>query len=86
MFTKLLNPIYQHYIHWLDRYHGHLRKQRSERDLKRLSDHLLDDIGMRRVNDDIVPIKSTQCEVQVQRRRHQKRFRPRHPYLIRHRQ
>lgn len=67
---------------------AYVRKQRSIRQLQRLDDHLLDDIGLARVNDEIVstrtaPIASAQRfhaqEVQLRTRaRSQKRGRHRH--------
>ena len=82
--TKLLNPIY-HFIHrLLDQWRARQGKKRSERALNRLDDHLLDDIGLRRVNDVIVSIKQIddqQMSAPVASRKHQ---RLRHPYLLRY--
>ena len=42
----------------LSQWRAHMRKQRSLRQLERLDDFLLDDIGLVRKNDQIVPIRT----------------------------
>ncbi len=88
LITKLFNPIYQFIVHAFAAYKARQRKRESERALARLDARLLKDVGLCRVQEEIVPIKSVvrKKREQVQPNRRYKKFRSRHPYLIRRRQ
>ena len=94
MLTKLLNPIYAFIVNILSRWESHRKKQRSEYELSKLSDYLLDDIGMRRIDDEIVPLNKRVFKNFSDssglnhggRGRLVARKRLRHPYLLRRRE
>ncbi|MGH1486436.1 MAG: DUF1127 domain-containing protein [Cellvibrionaceae bacterium] len=94
MLTKLLNPIYLYLVTLIHRWKANRQKKRSEYALSKLSDHLLDDIGMRRIDEEIVPINKSSSKIteiqresnQISRKRLLARKRLRHPYLIGRRQ
>ena len=82
--TKLIrtmaNVICQCYVD----YRAYVRKQRSLHDLQRLDDYLLDDIGMVRGQDGIVPLKHAADQQDTVRQQCSK-TRLRHARLIRRR-
>jgi uncharacterized protein YjiS (DUF1127 family) len=84
LLSKLVNPIYLRLYSVLAHYRASVNKKRSERALAKLDAHLLDDIGLRRIDEVIVP-KSTLVDYAVVEKSARK-SRVRHPYLIRRRQ
>ena len=69
------------------RWQAYHRKKRSEYQLTQLDDHLLDDIGMKRVGDTIVPRKGARQQPQPQAVvKNFRTRRVRHPYQLRRRQ
>jgi uncharacterized protein YjiS (DUF1127 family) len=88
LIKKILYPlfhlIYNCFVDW----RAVQRKKRSERALAKLDDHLLDDIGMCRVDDEIVPIKRVVSIKSANSRRERllARKRLRHPFLLRRRE
>ena len=60
------------------------RKKRSEHQLEQLDDYLLDDIGLRRVGDQIVRVNKPVCQNNDVGKQRKKR-RLRHAYLFRRR-
>lgn len=67
--TKQLNPIvqliivpYRFAVICIAQWRASMRKRRSLQQLERLDDFLLDDIGLVRQNDQIVPIKTAPLE------------------------
>ncbi|MBX2807036.1 MAG: DUF1127 domain-containing protein [Cellvibrionaceae bacterium] len=77
LISKMLNPPLRVVVKIYRDLRARQRKRRSEHALARLDDRLLDDIGLRRVDDRIMPI------AQVRNFTYRHHYRVRHPYLIR---
>ena len=99
MLTKLFHPVFTYIYNVIALWKAKHRKRLSEQALARLDDRLLDDIGMRRIEGQIMPIqKAEELRKQLAAKQHnnlvgnkaQKRLfarkRLRHPYLLRRRQ
>ena len=97
MIEKLINPIYRLVDHFATQWSDRKHYKRSIQGLNRLDDHLLDDIGMHRINGHIVSSRTTNPDkrshgdftaingIQEKSRRRRTGLRSRHPYIIRRR-
>ena len=83
--VKILNPAYRAIVSTVEKYRAYIKRKKSEYQLAQLDDHLLDDIGMKRQNEKVVPIHpKRRLEARaIQKRRH---ARSKHAYLLRRRQ
>jgi uncharacterized protein YjiS (DUF1127 family) len=86
--NKLLNPIYRCIYEFVTGWQARQRKKRSERALALLNDHLLNDVGLCRVEGKIVPIKKAVAIKTIVNKRQKllARNRLRHPFLLRRRE
>jgi len=82
--TKTIKQIVNFIYHLYAQCCAHYRKQRSIRALERLDDYLLDDIGLVRDQDKIVPLKGSVRHLNTVRDQRSK-TRLRHAYLVRRR-
>lgn len=83
LLSKIIKPFYGVFFSLLNQWSAYVRKQRSIRAMERLDDHLLDDIGFCREDDELVPLKNAQNGDLV--RNHQRRVRLRGAFLVRQR-
>ncbi len=84
LMLKLFRPIYSFFYRSFNSWLARNRKQRSIDALYKLDDYLLDDVGLRRQGDDIVPIDSAVQGGII--RNHRRKVRLRCAFLVRRRQ
>ena len=84
IFHNLVLPVYVLLYRLFADVRAYNNKKRSEFQLEQLDDYLLDDIGLRRVGDEILPLRKAVNQSNDIGRQRQKR-RLRHAYLFRRR-